>query len=135
MFGFFTNKLMLAGVVAFVVVAGGFALYYRTTQQTLRNLAANVAKAELAIEIQQNTLTQLQNIAEEQKIHLEMMQGRMSRAEADRAKLARAIKDLNIVGSAQTNRAQLQINLNNQLNELFNSAVEGTKDAQPVKKQ
>jgi septal ring factor EnvC (AmiA/AmiB activator) len=129
MFGFLSNKLLMIGAGAFVILAVGFGLYFKHTQSQLQILAANVAKAEMAIDLQKQAIKQLENFAQEQKISNEMMQGRMSRAEADRAQLAKAIKDLNIVGSAQTDRKQLQINLNNQLNELFNSAVESSKNA------
>lgn len=135
MFGFITNKLLLLAVGAFAMVLGAFYFYYKNTQAALQVMAANVAKAEVAIDLQKQALTQLQTIAEEQKISMQMMQGRLNQAEADRAKLAKAIKDLNIVASAQTNRTQLQTNLNSQLNDLFNSAVEGTKDAKPAPKQ
>lgn len=135
MFGFITNKLLLLAVGAFAVLLGAFYFYYRNTQAALQTMAANVARAEVAIDIQKQALTQLQTIAEEQKISMQMMQGRLNKAEADRAQLAKAIKDLNITASAQTNRSQLQTNLNNQLNELFNSAVEGTRDAKTTPKQ
>lgn len=135
MFGFISNKLLLLAVGAFAMVLGAFYFYYKNTQAALQVMAANVAKAEVAIDLQKQALTQLQTIAEEQKISMQMMQGRLNQAEADRAKLAKAIKDLNIVASAQTNRTQLQTNLNSQLNDLFNSAVEGTKDAKPAPKQ
>lgn len=129
MFGFLSNKLLLVGVGAFVLLSGTFYIYFKHTQTQLQIMAANVAKAEVAIDLQKQAITQLENFAQDQKISMEMMQGRMNKAEADRAKLAKAIKDLNIVGNAQVDRKQLQINLNNQLNELFNSAVEGTKNA------
>lgn len=135
MFGFISNKLLLLAVGAFAMVLGAFYFYYKNTQAALQVMAANVAKAEVAIDLQKQALTQLQTIAEEQKISMQMMQGRLNQAEADRAKLAKAIRDLNIVASAQTNRTQLQTNLNSQLNDLFNSAVEGTKDAKPAPKQ
>ncbi len=131
MFGFLSNKLLMIGVGAFVLLAGTFYVYFKQTQSQLQIMAANVAKAEVAIDLQKKAIAQLENFAEEQKISMEMMQGRMNKAESDRAKLAKAIKDLNIVGNAQTDRKQLQINLNNQLNELFNSAVESTKNAPP----
>jgi len=131
MLGFLSNKLLLVGVGAFLLLSSAFYIYFKHTQSQLQIMAANIAKAEVAIDLQKAAISQLENVAQEQKISMEMMQGRINKAEYDRAQLAKAIKDLNIVANAQTDRKQLQINLNNQLNELFNSAVESTKNASP----
>ena len=54
------------------------------------------------------------------------MQGQISQAETERAKLADAVRNLNIATSAFVNRQGLQQNLNTQLNSLF-QGLGGTK--------
>ena len=116
---FLTDKIFLIGISAVLIPLAIFYGYFRYSQDQIATLEANVASAKAAIAVQQQTISDIQAIEANQKVSIETMQAQMSQAEAERARLAAAIRSLNIIQNAQTNRPQLQQNLNTQLNDLF----------------
>jgi septal ring factor EnvC (AmiA/AmiB activator) len=127
--GFITSKLFLLSVGALVVLVTIFGIYFKISQDQIEALTANLAKTEVAIDLQKQAIDDMKLIAESQKQSIEEMQTQISKAESDRAALATQIRNLNIVQNAQTNRPQLQTNMNTQLNDLFSSVNGGTVNA------
>ena len=118
-FSYFSSNAFLIGLGGLLVAAGLFYGYFRYSQDQIATLEANIATARAALAVQQQTIDDIQALAANQKVSIETMQGRLSQAETDRAQLAAAIRALNIIQRAQTNRPLLEKNLNQQLNSLF----------------
>ena len=129
--GFITSKLFLLSVGAFLILATIFGIYFKISQDQIETLTANLAKTEVAIDLQKQAIDDMKKIAESQKQSIADMQTQLSKAESDRATLATQIRNLNIIQNAQTNRPQLQTNMNTQLNDLFNSVKGGTNAKKP----
>ena len=129
--GFITSKLFLLSVGAFLILATIFGIYFKISQDQIETLTANLAKTEVAIDLQKQAIDDMKKVAESQKQSIAEMQTQLSKAESDRATLATQIRNLNIIQNAQTNRPQLQTNMNTQLNDLFNSVKGGTNAKKP----
>ena len=127
--GFITSKLFLLSVGALLILSTIVGIYFKISQDQIEALTANLAKTEVAIDLQKQAIDDMKKIAESQKQSIADMQTKISRAEEDRATLATQIRNLNIVQTAQTNRPQLQTNMNTQLNDLFNSVKGGAANA------
>ena len=119
--GFLTNWLVWLVIGLGTSVVGGGFYYYSHTQAQLQSLAAEVAKNQVAIQIQQDTITSLQALAEDQKANTEHLQSSTAVAETSSAALASTVQNLHITTAAKTNRPALQTKLNNDLDNLFST--------------
>ena len=125
--GFITDKLFLvaSGIIAVLCVV--LFVYFKISQNQIEKLSTDLAATQTALKVQADTIDQLQNTAKNQKIAIESLQNQTSQAENDRAKLTASVRNLNIAQSAKSNRAQLQTNINTQLNGLFSSVSEASR--------
>ena len=119
--------LSKALAVVILVMMVGFGIYFFYSQYQIKSLSSDVAKSQTDILIQQRTIDQLKQIAEQQRNAIEELQNKTNKAEQDQQKLFDQIRNLNIIQNAQKNRPQLEKNLNNQLNGIFTDIEDATK--------
>lgn len=88
MFGALNFKIyMMIGAVV-LTMAGGFALYFKWSQDQMRTMAANNAKLETAVAIQEETIKQQQEDMQKQAETLTVVNEKFAQAQAEKQALS-----------------------------------------------
>lgn len=106
--------LKVAGVMSIIllVVGGLFYWYFDHSQKTIRQLEANVAKLELAINEQADTINALEQHAEDQAQQVVELQTNLNAANNYRATLEKLLREHDLTALARSRPGLIENRMN-----------------------
>ena len=113
-------KLFIASLAVIGVLLGGFAWYYKNTQERITTLVENAAKLETVTKTQKATITQLQESAQEQAALTQELSGKLAQAEKENRKIATMLANTYIVKNSIANPKAVEEKINAEVTSFFN---------------
>jgi septal ring factor EnvC (AmiA/AmiB activator) len=118
------SGIWLGALAILLLVFTGYVWY---SNNRIEHLAAQVAAGKAQLAVQEATINSMKTQAEDQKRSVEALQGKMSTAESEQAKIIARIRNFDIILNARQNRTQTQQRLNTDLGNMFQSLQETSR--------
>lgn len=120
------GKISLGLAIALVTVSSAFYIYYVDSQNTIQILQENVAKLEVAVEIQKKTIEVMkEDFARQAKLANEL-QSNLSKVEEDKAKLSNLLKKHNLEKILKDRPSEAEKKINNGTKRTFRQIEQDT---------
>jgi len=120
------GKISLGLAIALVTVSSAFYIYYVDSQNTIQILRENVAKLEVAVEIQKKTIEAMkEDFARQAKLANEL-QSNLSKVEEDKAKLSNLLKKHNLEKILKDRPSEAEKKINNGTKRTFRQIEQDT---------
>lgn len=120
------GKISLGLAIALVTVSSAFYIYYVDSQNTIQILQENVAKLEVAVEIQKKTIEAMkEDFARQAKLANEL-QSNLSKVEEDKAKLSNLLKKHNLEKILKDRPSEAEKKINNGTKRTFRQIEQDT---------
>jgi cell division protein FtsN len=115
--------------VIIVVVVGAFATYFHYSQNQIATLHESNAKLTLSVQMQEQTIAQLQEHAKRQQEALTSLQQTNNQAETQHKTLQQRLRAQNLQAQAKQNAQETQKTINQDTQDFFRSLEQATKPA------
>ena len=120
------GKISLGLAIALVTVSSAFYIYYVDSQNTIQILRENVAKLEVAVEMQKKTIEAMkEDFARQAKLANEL-QSNLSKVEEDKAKLSNLLKKHNLEKILKDRPSEAEKKINNGTKRTFRQIEQDT---------
>ena len=120
------GKISLGLAIALITVSSAFYIYYVDSQNTIQILQENVAKLEVAVEIQKKTIEAMkEDFARQAKLANEL-QSNLSKVEEDKAKLSNLLKKHNLEKILKDRPSEAEKKINNGTKRTFRQIEQDT---------
>lgn len=120
--------------VTLVVVVGAFAAYWQYSQGQIATLHENNARLTLSVQMQEQTIAQLQEYARRQEKALTDMQQTTNQAETQHRTLQQRLRAQNLQAQARQNAQETQKAINQDTQDVFRDLEQTTKTTVGVTK-
>ena len=121
-------KLSFALLAVIIVMAGGFAWYFKFTQAKIDVLIENAATLEGITNTQKATITELQASAEKQAQQTQDLAAKLAAAETSNRKIASMLAQTDIVKNSLVDPTGVEVRINEEEDLFFNELQSLTSD-------
>ena len=121
-------KLSFALLAVIIVMAGGFAWYFKFTQAKIDVLVENAAVLESVTQTQEATITELQASAEKQAQQTQDLAAKLAAAETSNRKIASMLAQTDIVKNSLVDPTGVEVRINEEVDLFFNELQSLTSD-------
>lgn len=113
------TKISIGLGIALVMVSSAFYIYFVSSQETIQVLQQNVAKLEVAVDTQEQTIKALKENFEKQAKLTNELQGNLSKAEEDKNKITNLLRKHNLEKVLKDKPAEAERKMNNGTQRVF----------------
>jgi len=121
-------KLSFTLLAVIIVMAGGFAWYFKLTQAKIDVLIENAAVLESVTNTQKATITELQASAEKQAQQTQDLAAKLAAAETSNRKIASMLAQTDIVKNSLVDPTGVEVRINEEVDLFFNELQSLTSD-------
>lgn len=113
------TKISIGLGIALVMVSSAFYMYFVSSQETIQVLQQNVAKLEVAVDTQEQTIKALKENFEKQAKLANELQGNLSKAEEDKNKITNLLRKHNLEKVLKDKPTEAERKMNNGTQRVF----------------